>query len=206
MFARIISPVVIIVICILIIADTSGVALAGSALDYDCIVYRCRNDYLNPIPDDRWDEDDFICDNGGLMCQDYVIPGAPEGCPPLRVCFFHSKGYYKTTYQCTTSQTSEWPPCPNGTVSHSILYFLDAGESTGDLIETIEEVGYGQRRGILCVALPPSPDIVCVIPDWFMDELVELIDDWVLNGYVETKTYYFACTEEGCVKHDFGSF
>lgn len=175
--------------------------------DFDCMVYICRNDYLNPIPSWLWNNDAYICENGGAMCESYPIPGAPPECPPVKICFFHSRGYWRNTYRCTDFyELGPYPPCPNGTVSHEITHYLHVGESTGMISETIVETGFGRRRGIICIDEPIGPTPYdCTIPDWFMDLLTEKTEDWEQNGYVETDSIWFECTEEGCNRCSFGT-
>jgi hypothetical protein len=206
MFTRNTTIICFLVMAISVLSALSFVAYAGSATDYDCIVYKCRIDYPCPIPDDRWEEDEYICENGGLICQDYPVPGLPAECPPYRVCFFNTKGFYRTTYRCTTSHSGEWPRCTPRTVSHE-LTFLKHGESTGKLTEVIEEAqlgGIGQRRGIICVTGDATLSLfLCPVPDWFRDQIQEKIDEWVDTGMVETDSCWFECTEDGCVKHSY---
>ncbi len=181
----------------------SSILLCSDAHAYDCLVYECRKDYVSPIPDDRWDDNDYICANGGAACHDYSVPGAPDECPPVRVCFVGKNGFWKTTWHCTSSE----PPIYACKSPRAFIH-LDIGDSTGDLTESIlvETIGGpGARKGVICFEEPPQA-YNCEIPDWFMNEIQDKVDDWEQNGYVETNHYSFECTAEGCEKYDFSPF
>lgn len=203
MIMKIAKSCVVTLLYSLILAMASIPARAGSATDYDCIVYKCITSEDNPIPREYYRDDQYICEHGGAMCEEFPVPGAPEDCPPIRVCFFDSTGYTKTTYHCTTDHLGEWPLCPNAERSHYIMAFLNSGESVGPLTETIRPTispEYRIRRAITCAQGSEYTVLVCPIPEWLMELIESKKEAWEQGGEVETHTYVFTCTEEGCQK------
>ncbi len=171
-------------------------------LDADCVVFRCRGDRANEIPQQYWYNDAYICENGGANCELYPIPGAPAECDPVKVCYFDSIGYIKTTWQCTTDTSGTIPECTFGHFDRAVI-LLHTGESTGQLDDVISSSispASRVRRAIICLA-PVLPAIYdCSWPQSFTDWIHDRQTDWVNNGEVASHSYYFHCTEGGCVK------